>query len=177
MSMPLRRWRARAHSPTGPDNPFMAKHQAFIRALPCVVCGKPARSECACVRFHPGFGLPLRDPYLLPLCGPETVWEDCCHSRKHFLGAARFWLGLGIDPLDLAARLWRVSGDVEVGEREIRLARQRRSASGCRRTGAGGNGNSSPSWGDPVGALRNSRSAAMPQAQACGQVASLLERV
>ena len=93
MNMPLRCLRAQALSATAPDNPFMAKHQAFIRALPCVVCGKPAPSECACIRFHPGIGLPASDPYLLPLCGPATVWDDCCHSRKHFLGSARFWLG------------------------------------------------------------------------------------
>ena len=123
MSMPLRRLRAQALSAIGPDNPFMAEHQAFIRALPCVACGKPAPSECACVRFHPGIGLPVSDPYLLPLCGPATVWDDCCHSRKHFLGAARFWSGLGIDPLGLAAWLWRVSDDVKAGEREVTRAR------------------------------------------------------
>ena len=123
MSMPLRRLRAQALSAIGPHNPQLTKHQAFIRALPCVVCGKPAPSECACVRFHPGIGLPVSDPYLLPLCGPATVWDDCCHSRKHFLGSARFWLGLRIGPLDLAARLWRVSADVKAGERVVRNAR------------------------------------------------------
>ena len=33
MSMPLRRLRAQALSAIGPDNPFMAEHQAFIRAF------------------------------------------------------------------------------------------------------------------------------------------------
>jgi len=123
MSMPLRRLRAQALSAIGPHNPLLTKHQEFIRALPCVTCGKPGSSECACVRFHPGIGLPVSDPYLLPLCGPATVWDDCCHSRKHFLGAARFWSGLGIDPLGLAAWLWRVSDDVKAGEREVTRAR------------------------------------------------------
>ena len=123
MNMPLCCLRAQAQSPTGPHNPLLTKHQAFIRALPCLACGKPPPSECACVRFHPGIGWPVSDPYLLPLCGPATVWDDCCHSRKHFLGAARFWSGLGIGPLDLAAQLWRVSGDVEAGEGVVRNAR------------------------------------------------------
>ena len=123
MNMPPRRLRAQALSAIGPHNPLLTKHQEFIRALPCLACGKPPPSECACVRFHPGIGLPVSDPYLLPLCGPATVWDDCCHSRKHFLGAGRFWSGLGIDPLDLAARLWRVSADVEAGEGVVRNAR------------------------------------------------------
>src|SRR5437764_9169487 len=70
-----------------------------------------------------GIGSPPSGRYLVPLCGPDTVWEDCCHSRKHHLGATRFWLRLGIEPLDLAAQLWRVSADVEAGERVIMRAR------------------------------------------------------
>ena len=63
-----------------------------------------------------GAGLPLSDRYLVPLCGPPTVWQDCCQSRKHYLGPTRFWAELGIDPRELAARLWRISGDVKAGE-------------------------------------------------------------
>jgi hypothetical protein len=156
----------------------MAEHQAFIRALPCLACGKPGPSECACVRFHPGFGLPVSDPYLLPLCGPATVWDDCCHSRKHFLGAGRFWSGLGIDPLDLAARMWRVSGDVEAGERVVRNARlviaatprNRAEASGqVRPPGRTERAGSQKSW--------QSRPRAAAQAHTDSEVDSLLEPV
>jgi hypothetical protein len=124
MNPPPRRLRARARLPSPPDNPFLTRHQAFIRALPCVSCGKPAPSECAQVRMLVGLGNPASDRYLVPLCGPATVWQDCCHSRKHYRGAARFWSELGIDPLDLAAQLWRVSGDVTAGLRAVMLARQ-----------------------------------------------------
>jgi hypothetical protein len=115
MNVPVRRLRARARSPSRPDVAILTKHQAFIRALACIACGKPAPSECADIGMHDGMGLPPRDRYLVPLCGPATIWQDCCHSRKHYLGATRFWAALGIDPRDLASRLWRVSGDVPAG--------------------------------------------------------------
>jgi hypothetical protein len=75
-------------------------------------------------------GLRPTEPYLVPLCGPATVWQDCCHSRKHYRGAARFWLALGIEPLDVAVQLWRASGDATAALRAMTLAweaaRQRR---------------------------------------------------
>ena len=119
-------WRLRAQmpSPSHPDNPVLMRHQSFIRSLPCLACGKPPPSECAQVRMQAALGLRSTEHYLLPLCGPATVWQDCCHSRKHYRGAARFWSELGIDPLDLAAQLWRVSGDVTAGWRAVMLARQ-----------------------------------------------------
>src|SRR5438874_13643843 len=95
-----------APPPAQPVNPILARHQAFIRALPCSACGKPAPSECAPIGLPAGMGLPTRERYLVPLCGPASVWDDCCHSQKHYLGAARFWSELGIDPVALAIRLW-----------------------------------------------------------------------
>ena len=72
----------------------------------------------------PGLGIPPSERYILPLCGPEAVWKDCCHSRKHHRGAARFWSELRVDPLDLAAQLWRVSGDARAGQSTVMRARQ-----------------------------------------------------
>jgi len=132
MNLPPRRLRARARLPSPQDNPLLTQHQAFIRALPCLSCGKAAPSECAQIRGSTG--------YLVPLCGPATVWQDCCHSRKHYRGAARFWSELGIDPLDLAAQLWRVSGNVAAGLRAVMLARQ--AASRQRRVRRDGKGSS-----------------------------------
>jgi hypothetical protein len=118
MRLPARRSPATAPPPSGPEC-RLGRHREFIRALPCVACGKPAPSECAELRgAEPG------DPLMVPLCGPATVWQDCCHSRLHDLGL-RFWSALGIDPLDLACRLWRVSGDIPAGEPLVRRARQR----------------------------------------------------
>ena len=124
MTPRLLRLRRQAPPPPQPVNPILSQHQAFIRALPCSACGKPAPSECACVGMPARMGLPTGERYLLPLCGPASVWDDCCHSQKHYFGAVRFWSALGIDPAELAARLWRVSGDVPAGERVLRRARQ-----------------------------------------------------
>jgi hypothetical protein len=150
MNPPSRRLRSRPPLPSPPDNPLLTRHQAFIRGLPCLSCGKRAPSECAQVRMHAGLGIPASDRYLVPLCGPATVWQDCCHSRKHYLGAARFWSELGIDPLDLASQLWRVSGNVRAGLRTVMRARQ---ASRQRRVRRGGKGSSPRSALDRGAAL------------------------
>src|SRR5205807_7487537 len=102
---------------------------------PCLSCGKPAPSECAYVGRLPELGIPPSGRYLVPLCGPATVWQDCCHSRKHYRGAARFWSELGIEPLDLAVQLWRASGDVTAGRRTVMRARQAAMAAHQRRNG------------------------------------------
>ena len=83
----------------------------------------------------PGLGILRRHGHLVPLCGPATVWQDCCHSRKHYRGAVRFWSALGIEPLDLAVQLWRVSGDVAAGRRTVMRARQAAMAVHQRRNG------------------------------------------
>ena len=121
---------------TLPDDPIVARHQRFIRSLPCLSCGKPAPSECAYVGTLPGLGILLPGHrYLVPLCGPATVWQDCCHSRKHYRGAVRFWSELSIDPLDLARQLWLVSGNVTAGFRAVMRARQAAIAAHQRRNG------------------------------------------
>jgi len=113
----------RRHSPL-PDRPTLTMHQRFIRSLPCLSCGKPAPSECPYVGMLAGLGILPSDRYFVPLCGPETIWDDCCHSRKQYRGAARFWAELRIDPIDLAFQLWRVSGDVAAGLHVMARARQ-----------------------------------------------------
>jgi hypothetical protein len=124
MRIPARLVRATAQTWAGPDTEILIRHRAFIRALPCLCCGKPAPSECALLRTHGRLGLASSGRYLVPLCGPATVWEDCCHSCKHYLGARRFWSGLGINPRDVACPLWRVSGDIEAGLRVVMQARR-----------------------------------------------------
>jgi hypothetical protein len=118
-----------------PDHPIVTRHQRFIRSLPCVSCGKPAPSECASVGMRSGLGILPGHRDLVPLCGPETVWQDCCHSRKHYRGAVRFWSELSIDPLDLARQLWLVSGNVTAGFRAVMRARQAAIAAHQRRNG------------------------------------------
>src|SRR5438067_7925417 len=111
MRAPRRLLRGQSQPSTWPDNPILTNHQRFIRSLPCLGCGKPAPSECAYVGMLAGVGILPGHRYLVPLCGPEAVWQDCCHSRKHYRGAVRFWSELGIEPIDLAVQLWRVSRD------------------------------------------------------------------
>ena len=124
MRTPPRLLRRQSQASTPPDYPALKRHQRFIRSLPCLGCGKPAPSECAYVGRLAGLAVPRGDRYLVPLCGPATVWQDCCHSRKHYRGPARFWSELGIDLRGLASQLWRVSGDVTAGLRAVMLARQ-----------------------------------------------------
>jgi hypothetical protein len=47
-----------------------------------------------------------------------------CHSRNHYQGAARFCSELGIEPLDFASELWRVSHAVTAGLRAVMCARE-----------------------------------------------------
>src|SRR5947207_7931300 len=128
--------RRRSRGPsTLPDDPIVTRHQRFIRSLPCLSCGKPAPSECAYIGRLPELGIVPGHRDLVPLCGPATIWQDCCHSRKHYRGAVRFWAELGIEPIELASELWRVSGDVAAGRRTVMRAQQTAMAAHQRRNG------------------------------------------
>ena len=65
-----------------------------------------------------GTGLKPSDRYSLPLC-------TRCHALQHEFGELTFWSALRIDPLNVALRLWTVSGDINAGERIVFRARQR----------------------------------------------------
>jgi hypothetical protein len=47
-----------------------------------------------------------------------------CHALQHQFGELTFWSALRIDPLNVAFRLWTVSGDIKAGERIVFRARQ-----------------------------------------------------
>jgi hypothetical protein len=95
------------------------QHLAFVRQLPCVACGRASPSEAAHVRSgsDAGAGIKPSDRYSLPLCTE-------CHALQHQFGELRFWSVLRIDPLNVALRLWTVSGDLKAGERIVFRARQ-----------------------------------------------------
>ena len=95
------------------------QHLVFVRQLPCVACGRAAPSEAAHVRTGTdgGVGMKPGDRYAISLC-------NACHARQHWIGELSFWLGRRIDPLDVALRLWTVSGDTKAGERTVFRARQ-----------------------------------------------------
>jgi hypothetical protein len=68
-----------------------------------------------------GTGYKPSDRYTVPLC-------ERCHKTgpkaQHRVGELTFWAALGIDPLNVALRLWTISGDVPAGERIVFRARQ-----------------------------------------------------
>ena len=150
-----RRSRGPSQPSTSPDDPMLTQHQAFVRSLPCWGCGKPTPSECAYVGRLAGRGSLPTDHYLVPLCGPATIWQDCCHSRKHYRGAGRFWSELGIDPLDLARHLWLVSGDATAGLRAVSRARLAALGSRHHRAGREAKGSSPQSALHLAAALRD----------------------
>ena len=96
-----------------------AQHLAFIRQLPCVACGKAAPSEAAHVRSGSdgGAGIKPSDRYSVSLCTD-------CHALQHQFGELTFWSVLRLDPLNVALRLWTISGDLKAGERIVFRARQ-----------------------------------------------------
>src|SRR5215469_16201459 len=95
------------------------QHLAFVRQLPCVACGKAAPSEAAHLRTGTdgGVGRKPGDRHAVPLC-------TACHAKQHQIGELSFWSARHIDPLNVALRLWTVSGDIKAGERTVFRARQ-----------------------------------------------------
>jgi hypothetical protein len=102
-----------------PDLRRRMQHLTFVRQLPCVACGKAAPSEAAHVRSgsDAGAGMKPSDRYSVSLCTD-------CHALQHQFGELTFWSVLRIDPLNVAFRLWTVSGDIKAGERIVFRARQ-----------------------------------------------------
>lgn len=98
-------------------------HLQFIRRLPCA-CGC-LRTPCdaAHVRYadlargktYTGKGVKPSDRWTVPL-------TRACHEEQHGMNERAFWDARGIDPLDLAERLYAVSGDEEAGAKIIREA-------------------------------------------------------
>ena len=65
-----------------------------------------------------GVGVKPSDRYSVSLCTE-------CHALQHHFGEQRFWSTVRIDPLNVAFRLWTISGDITAGERIVFRTRQR----------------------------------------------------
>jgi Protein of unknown function (DUF968) len=96
-------------------------HLAFIRTLPCIVCGNNIETEAAHIRMadrsvaKPMTGIATKcdDRFTVPLCGS-------CHRAQHACGNEnRWWADHGMDPIKLALALYSVSGDYERGEQIV----------------------------------------------------------
>jgi hypothetical protein len=95
-------------------------HLAFIRGLPCCVCGDNTSTEAAHIRMadakagkrYVGKGEKADDRWTVPLCGGH-------HRIQHQCGELAFWGAPStpgyLDPIFLALALHSVSGDHEAG--------------------------------------------------------------
>lgn len=109
----------------GPNEKVRPRHIAFIKTLPCTVCGAspcdPAHVRMS-VAAHGKYNTMSRKPddkFIVPLC------EKCHRTDQHTKNSERgFWAQLGIDPVDIALRLWAVTGDEQQGLRAVERARQ-----------------------------------------------------
>lgn len=100
------------------------KHLAFIRELPCCVCGDNTATEAAHIRSgsprygkeYPGLQEKPDDKWVLPLCGKH-------HREQHSTHELVWWDRYSIDPFVLALTLYAHTGDVETAE--LVIIRQR----------------------------------------------------
>lgn len=101
-------------------------HLAFIRTLPCIVCGNNIETEAAHIRMadrsvaKPMTGIATKcdDRFTVPLCGKH-------HRHQHEVGNEhKFWLAVAIDPIKSALALYSVSGDYERGVQVVYACNQ-----------------------------------------------------
>lgn len=100
------------------------RHLAFIRRLPSVISGVFGCEACH-IRYgnplykkkHTGMGQKPDDAWTVPMTPDE-------HRGQHSGNEREFWLSQGIDPLNIAADLYAVSGDEEAAIKIILNARR-----------------------------------------------------
>lgn len=106
----------------------ISTHLAFLRELPCLVCGNPIETQAAHLRYsdarivkmNAGVGAKADDFFCVPLCGKH-------HDEQHKTGdELKFWRRYGIDPILYALRLWSVTGNYEIGYQVVSAAVQSR---------------------------------------------------
>jgi len=125
--------------PTEPHTPGMkrprvtnSKHKAFIKKLPCLICARlgvdPAHLRAVSLemhdKHHTGGGIRPDDKWLNPLCRAH-------HSLEGDYGEPAFWKIAGIDPFRSAIELFKISGDIDAGNKLVHQIYTRQS---CRWT-------------------------------------------
>jgi hypothetical protein len=96
-----------------------AKHLAFIRSLPCCICGG-IDTEAAHIRSgsvehgKPSTGMAEKpsDYWTVPLCNRH-------HREQHSMNELVWWQCQNVDAFDLALLLYKYSGDYEEAERVL----------------------------------------------------------
>jgi hypothetical protein len=107
-------------------------HLRMIRQLPCILSGLPA--EAAHISYgdlehdkpHNAMGIRADDKYVLPLA-PEL--HRLAAGSQHNHNEREWWEQFGIDPVQIALRLWRVGRNHEAQMRivnEIELSAEAR---------------------------------------------------
>jgi hypothetical protein len=94
-------------------------HLAFIRKLPSVISGAYGCEAC-----HIRAGSPMhRKPSTGIARKPDDAWTlpmlPAEHRAQHGMNELAFYDEHGIDPFELASKLYHVTGDVEAGTRII----------------------------------------------------------
>ena len=82
-----------------------------IRACGCLICG--GQAESAHVRYSSAKHNKLNgrdDKFVVPLCpGHHRLYPDAQHNS----GESEWWVNRGIDPLEIATKLWEARDDLE----------------------------------------------------------------
>ena len=110
------------------DVPKAPKHLAFVRCLPCCVCGRVAKQGGLIIEAHhllqvdqlpKGIGRKHADKWTVPLCFGH-------HGALHMQGDEEsFFAGYSIrDQRGLAQALWKISPDYDAGLRVVERCRK-----------------------------------------------------
>lgn len=95
------------------------KHLAYVRSLPCCVCGSTRNVEAAHLKMRlreigkemPGMQEKADDQFTTPLC---HYHHQRSIQAQHKVGEQEFWFEIhGRNPFDIAERLWVESGGAE----------------------------------------------------------------
>lgn len=86
------------------DNGYLA----FLRRHPCACgCGRPAPSDAAHIRMaSPSRGKLLTGMQVKPSDRFAVPLNRTCHEAQHSMSEARFWSSRGLDPFEIADRLF-----------------------------------------------------------------------
>ena len=91
------------------DGEKQPDYLAMIRQLPCLYCGHDV-SEAAHVRYASaafgkasGLGKKPEDKFAVPLCAQD---HRLATHAQHNRNEEAFWIGIGINPLLVAQKLW-----------------------------------------------------------------------
>jgi hypothetical protein len=89
-------------------------HLRFVTSQPCVVCGR-IPSDPHHIKFaeQRTMGRKVSDKFTVPICRVH-------HRELHQRGSERaWWRSQGIDPLPIAATLWKTTHEIESAAAEI----------------------------------------------------------